>query len=344
MDRKQEILKKLREADEYISGQQLCEALGVSRTAVWKNIGKLKEEGYPIEAVTNKGYRLLSMEAGDVFNAEEVLANMNTEWAGHPLYYKEETGSTNEDIFALSEAGHEQGTVVTAVKQNAGKGRRGRVWISPPDGNVYTSILLMPHIRPDVAPMVTLVMALSAIKAMEDLREEMSVSRDECRFGIKWPNDIVASRQGGHYKKVCGILTEMRMEEMEIRDIVIGVGLNVNQEEFAPEIQETASSMKLQLGKAVNRAQLLGKMLEHFEKDYEVFESAKSLAPLKEAYEEYLVNRDRKVRILDPIAPYTGVAKGITQTGELTVIRDDNGETECVGNGEVSVRGVEGYV
>ena len=106
MDRKQEVLRQLREADGYVSGQQLCEALGVSRTAVWKIINRLKEDGYPIEAVTNKGYRLLSVEGKDLLNQEELERRLNTRWAGHPLFYMQETGSTNTDIFRFSGTCH----------------------------------------------------------------------------------------------------------------------------------------------------------------------------------------------------------------------------------------------
>ena len=169
MDRKQEVLRQLREADGYLSGQQLCEALGISRTAVWKIIGKLKQEGYPIEAVTNKGYRLLSVEGRDLFNKEEVENRLRTRWAGHPLIYSEETGSTNADIFGLSDRGYPQGTLAVTSKQTTGKGRRGRTWISPPDVNVYMSILLRPDFRPETAPMLTLVMALAVFRACEEL-------------------------------------------------------------------------------------------------------------------------------------------------------------------------------
>ena len=217
MDRKQEVLRQLREADGYVSGQQLCEALGVSRTAVWKIINRLKEDGYPIEAVTNKGYRLL--------------------WAGHPLIYSEETGSTNSDIFGFSDRGYPQGTLAVTSKQTTGKGRRGRTWISPPGVNIYMSILLKPDFRPETAPMLTLVMAMSVFRACKELYG------DECVFGIKWPNDIVVSARGENYHKICGILTEMRMEEKEIRDIVIGIGINVNQTEFPEEISQTAGSL-----------------------------------------------------------------------------------------------------
>ena len=367
-------MRQLREADEYVSGQQLCEALGVSRTAVWKIIKKLKEDGYPIEAVTNKGYRLLSVEGRDLFNKEELERRLETRWAGRPLVFSEETGSTNADIIRLSEQGFPHGTLAVTSKQTAGKGRRGRTWISPPDVNVYMSILLRPDFRPETAPMLTLVMALAVFRACEELYGEKGRhgigevrrfdteqpdgsgemrrsdigqpdgSGEACRFAIKWPNDIVVSAQGGNWRKVCGILTEMRLEEKEIRDIVIGTGLNVNQTQFPEEISETAGSIALALGHPVGRAELTAEVWKYFEEYYEAFARAQSLAPLKEEYESALVNRGKTVRVLDPRSPYEGVALGISDGGELLVQPDDGSAVREVGTGEVSVRGVMGYV
>ena len=331
-------MRQLREADDYVSGQQLCEALGVSRTAVWKIIKKLKEDGYPIEAVTNKGYRLLSVEGRDLFNKEELERRLQTRWAGHPLIFSEETGSTNADIIMLSEQGYPQGTLAVTSKQTAGKGRRGRTWISPPDVNVYMSILLKPDFRPETAPMLTLVMALAVYRACEELYSEKS------KFAIKWPNDIVVSAQEGSWRKICGILTEMRLEEKEIRDIVIGTGVNVNQTQFPEEIRGTAGSIALALGHPVGRAELTAEVWKHFEEYYEEFARAQSLASLKEEYERALVNRGKKVRVLDPKSPYEGVALGISDEGELLVQPDDESAVREVGTGEVSVRGVMGYV
>ena len=362
MDKKQQILRKLKESQEYLSGQQLSEALGVSRTAVWKIIGKLKQEGYPIEAVTNKGYRLLSVEDRDIFNKEEVENRLRTRWAGHPLLYSEETGSTNNDIFALSDQGFPHGTLALTGTQTAGKGRRGRLWISPPDVNIYMSILLRPDLRPESAPMLTLVMALAVYEACEELyasgkeydTRETAQEADRAqktgdgspslRFGIKWPNDIVVSADGGPYKKICGILTEMRMEEKEIRDIVIGTGINANQTEFPEEIRETAGSLALALGHAVNRAELTAETWRFFEADFEAFCETQSLEPLRDKYEAALVNRGRKVRVLDPQDPYEGTAMGITAGGELIVRPQDGSADREVSSGEVSVRGVMGYV
>ena len=318
MDRKQEVLRQLRGSGEYVSGQQLCETLGVSRTAIWKIIKKLKEDGYPIEAVTNKGYRLLSVEGKDLFNREEIERRLTTRWAGHPLIYSEETGSTNADIFRLSEEGYPQGTLAVTSKQTAGKGRRGRSWISPPDVNVYMSILLKPAFRPETAPMLTLVMALAVYRACEELHGA------ECTFGIKWPNDIVVSARGGSCHKICGILTEMRMEEKEIRD--------------------TAGSLALALEHPVGRADLTASVWKYFEGYYEAFAKAQTLEPLREEYERALVNRGKKVRVLDPIEPFEGTALGINAEGELLVLPEDGSAVREIGTGEVSVRGVMGYV
>lgn len=345
MSRKQEILQRLSESGEYVSGQELCEMLGVSRTAVWKNIQKLKEEGYPIEAVTNKGYRLLSVAEADILDREQIASKLTTAWAGRPLIYKEETGSTNDDIFGLAAEGYPHGTLVVTSRQTAGKGRRGRTWISPREGNVYMSILLKPDLPPEVTPMLTVVMALSVYQASLDIaaaQPEEQAAR--CRFGIKWPNDIVVSVDDGPYRKLCGILTEMRMEDREISAITIGIGLNVNQTEFAPEIAENATSYGLAFGSKINRAALTAYTWNHFEENYSLFTQTQDFSKLHNAYEEGLVNKGRAVHVLDPRTPFTGTAVGINMQGELLVQPDDGSAVRTVASGEVSVRGVKGYV
>ena len=322
--------------------------LGVSRTAVWKNIQKLKEEGYPIEAVTNKGYRLLSVGEADIFDREQIAAKLKTAWAGRPLIYREETGSTNDDMFALAAQGYPHGTLLVASRQTAGKGRRGRTWISPREGNIYMSILLKPDLPPDVTPMLTVVMALSVYQASLDAVSAQDASSEEdaarCRFGIKWPNDIVVSVDGGPYRKLCGILTEMRMEDREISAITIGIGLNVNQTEFASEIAENATSYSLALGRKINRAALTAWTWNHFEENYNLFAQTQDFSKLHDAYEEGLVNKGRTVHVLDPRAPFTGTAVGINLQGELLVQPDDGSPVRTIASGEVSVRGVQGYV
>ena len=336
---KEKILNLLRQADGYLSGQGISQLLGVSRTAVWKSIRKLQEDGYQIEAVTNRGYRLIDAAGPDLMNQYELDAAMRTKWAGHPVLYKEKTGSTNDDIQTLSDEGYPEGTLVISSCQTAGRGRRGRTWISPEDGNIYMSILLRPQIEVEKTPMCTLIMALAVWEALADL-----YGGESGLFGIKWPNDIVARMPDGQYKKLAGILTQMRLEDTEIRDVVIGTGINANIREFPPEISSTATSIAQATGGNVNRVQLTAGIWVHFEQDYERFLECRSLAPLRTAYEKALVNKGREVRVLDPAGEYTGTAAGITTTGELIVTPDGAEAPVFVGAGEISVRGVMGYV
>ncbi len=333
---KQKILRRLREAQDYLSGQELSEDLGISRTAVWKNIRNLKKEGYPIEAVTNRGYRLSAVETedADLFNEEEILRHLKTAWVGHPFYFAAETGSTNEDVFRLSGQGSPQGTAAVAAIQTAGRGRRGRQWISPA-GNIYMSILLRPDLSPEAAPSLTLVMAMAVAAGVTEITGLPAQ--------IKWPNDIVMQDPEGQFRKVCGILTEMRVENAEIRDIVIGIGINVNQTVFSEEIRETASSLRLITGHSVSRSALTAAVWAHFERYCTLFLDHRGFAPLREEYESVLANRGRHVRVLDPAQPYDGTALGIDERGAL-LVRKEDGSICRIESGEVSVRGIAGYV
>lgn len=328
---KSDILTLLRNSRDYVSGQQLCDQFGVSRTAVWKAINQLKEEGYRIEAVSHKGYRLL--ESPDVLSRSEVLSRLKTKWAGQQLFYLEETGSTNIDAKHYAEEGEPHGTTVIAEKQNAGRGRRGKYWESPPGSAIYMTIMLKPDFAPDKASMLTLVMALSVAEAITEATG--------LQAGIKWPNDVVVNK-----KKVCGILTELNVETDYIRHVVIGVGINVNNgapEEFPEEIRETATSLRIEAGTPFSRAELLERVLERFEKNYDTFVTTLDLRLLIEAYGRYLLNLNMEVNVLDPKGSYTGVARGISTTGELLVEKED-GEMKTVYAGEVSVRGLYGYI
>lgn len=329
-----DILTCLRSSGDYVSGQQLCERLGVSRTAVWKVINQLKEEGYRIESVPSRGYRLVESPA-DVYSESEIASRLHTKWAGKKLYFFESTGSTNPDAKRFAEEGAPHGATVVADRQTAGRGRRGRSWESPAGCSVYFTIVIRPAFAPDKASMITLVMALAVAEAIHEVTG--------LDTGIKWPNDIVVNG-----KKVVGILTEMSMtpEMNEIQFLVAGVGVNVNQNgpaDFPEELRRTATSLKMECGKTVDRAVLLERILARFEADYETFERSFCLSGLKQRYEQRLIGRDAAVRVLDPAGEYTGISRGITDTGELVVERED-GERTLVYAGEVSVRGLYGYV
>lgn len=331
---KTEILTLLRESGGYISGQELCSRFGVSRTAVWKVMNQLKEEGYVIEAVQNKGYRLA--ENPDVLSLSELKSRIHNKWAGNEIYYYEETGSTNIDAKRLAEEGACHGTVVAADKQTSGRGRRGRTWQSPAGKDIYFTILLRPDFQPDQAAGLTLVMALSVAQALSKALPQSEPEKSG--VGIKWPNDVVVNG-----KKVCGILTEMNLETDYIQYVVTGVGINVNMEKMPEELEATATSLLLEGGKEIGRAGLLQEVLERYEENYEKYEKFRSLKLLQQEYNSYLVNRDRQVRILDPKGEWGGTARGIDAAGEL-LVETAEGKTVKVYAGEVSVRGLYGYV
>lgn len=324
---KAEILRMLRETEGYVSGQELCNKFGVSRTAVWKAVNQLKEAGYEIEAAQNKGYHLLSVP--DVMDQVELESIRATEWAGCEIHYFDSIDSTNTKAKELAEEGHPAGTLVVADQQVSGKGRRGRVWESPHGTGIFMTLLLKPDINPNNASMLTLVAAMATAGAISRVTGENAQ--------IKWPNDIVIDG-----KKICGILTEMSAQFDYINHIVIGIGINVHNEEFPEEIRETAGSLLLSCGKRFHRADLIEAFLEEFEKYYAVYLETEDMEGLYKEYNLMLVNMGRQVKVLDPKEPFEGKAMGITKKGELIV--DTWESRKLVSSGEVSVRGIYGYV
>ena len=325
---KEEILKMLRETDGYISGQELCNKFGVSRTAIWKVMKQLKEAGYNIEAQQNKGYHIVS--APDVMDAAELKSIWKPKWVGCEILYFDSIDSTNTKAQELAEKGYPSGTLVVADKQIAGKGRRGRNWESPSGCGIFMTLMLKPDINPNNASMLTLVSALAVAKALADITGKDAK--------IKWPNDIVIDG-----RKVCGILTEMSAQFDYINNIVIGIGINVNNSSFPEEISATASSLRLLSGgKKYRRAEIIEKIMEYFEKYYSIFLETEDLSALVNEYDAMLVNMKKQVKVLDPKEPFEGKAMGITKTVELIV--DTWESRKLVSSGEVSVRGIYGYV
>lgn len=325
---KTEILKLLRETDGYVSGQQISDRFGVSRTAVWKVIRQLQDEGYQVEAVRNKGYHIV--DSPDVMTKEELDSLMDTRWAGKNIVYYDATDSTNLRIKQLGDEGAPHGTLAVADRQTAGRGRRGRAWESPAGGSIYMSLLLRPKFRPDKASMLTLVAACSVAEGIKDC-EDVNVQ-------IKWPNDIIIEG-----RKLVGILTELSTQIDYINHVTVGIGINVNIQEFPDEIRNTATSLRIECGHTVRRAPIIAAVMKHMEKNYETFLQTEDLTGLMEKYSALLVNKDKDVRIIGAKEQYQAHALGITPTGELIVRRGD-GTEETVYAGEVSVRGVYGYV
>ena len=265
---------------------------------------------------------------GSIYNETTIADQIHTKWAGKTVHFARETDSTNLWIKRLAKEGAPEGTLALAEFQSAGRGRLGRSWEVPEGTSVMMSILLRPKFEPQYAPMLTLVMGMAVAKAVKKFGFDVS---------IKWPNDVVVS-----HKKICGILTEMGVRDGKIDYAVIGVGINVNIKEFPEEMADKATSLYLESGKEFDRSQIPGLVMEAFEKYYEKFAATCDLSGLKEEYESILANYNQSVRVLAK-EPYEGVARGITDGGELLVEKTD-GTIVAVSAGEVSVRGLYSYV
>ena len=265
---------------------------------------------------------------GSIYNETTIADQIHTKWAGKTVHFARETDSTNLWIKRLAKEGASEGTLALAEFQSAGRGRLGRSWEVPEGTSVMMSILLRPKFEPQYAPTLTLVMGMAVAKAVKNLGFDVS---------IKWPNDVVVS-----HKKICGILTDMGVRDGKIDYAVIGVGINVNIKEFPEEMADKATSLYLESGKEFDRSQIPGLVMEAFEEYYEKFAATCDLSGLKEEYESILANYNQPVRVLAK-EPYEGVARGITDGGELLVEKTD-GTIVAVSAGEVSVRGLYSYV
>lgn len=325
---KDKILQMLRETEGFISGQEICSRFGVSRTAVWKAIKQLREEGYDIVAVNNKGYRL--EQTPDVIYEQELRSLLHTKWFGNRILYFDSIDSTNNELKRQAETQVCHGLLAVAEEQTAGRGRRGHGWVSPPGTGIWFSFLLKPDVSPDKASMLTLVAAMAVARAITETTGLVSQ--------IKWPNDIVVNK-----KKVCGMLTELSAEMTQINYVVIGIGINANNREFPDEIKETASSLFIESGKPVKRAAVIEAVGRYFEQYYDEFIKAGDLSLIMDEYNGMLANAGNQVRIISNDSEEIYTAIGINPQGEL-MVKDAEGNVKDIRSGEVSVRGLYGYV
>ena len=325
---KEKILKILSEAGGHVSGEALSQELGVSRTAVWKAINRLKEEGHKIDSVRNKGYFLEKTTTELV--ADVIRLALPGESIFKSLKVYDTIDSTNTEAKRLWQQGEKNPMLVIAKEQTMGKGRRGRTWLSPKEGSLSMTMLLMPDIEPVHASMLTLIAGLAVSLALEEMTG--------MEAGIKWPNDLVMDS-----RKVCGILTEMSAEMDYIHHVEVGIGINVNQDSFDEEIQDMATSVARACGKQISRPALIGGVVRHFERLYKPFLKDKNLGFMMEAYNSHCINIGRELKILTRQGDLEGIGLGITATGELQ-IRLNDGTISSVNAGEVSVRGLYGYI
>ncbi len=325
---KEKVLELLKQSDGYISGQEICRKLGVSRTAVWKDIRLLKEEGYEVLAVNNKGYRLISEP--DIVTPEKIKEYLTTNEFGKEIFYFDEVDSTNIRAKLSGETGGAHGTLFVANEQLSGRGRKGRSWETPKGSSIAMTFLLRPKIDIQNISGLTILSAVAVAKALRD------VASIEAK--IKWPNDVVVNG-----KKICGILTEMSSEGTDINYVVVGIGINIFMTEFEPELSDKATSVRIENGTGCDRSKLTAFVANHFEALYLKFREKGNLDFLIDEYNALLVNKDRQVYVIEGENRTEYTALGLACNGGLKVL-DANGNEEIIISGEVSVRGIYGYV
>ncbi|WP_294907419.1 biotin--[acetyl-CoA-carboxylase] ligase [uncultured Ruminococcus sp.] len=317
------ILDILLNADDFISGQEISEKLGVSRQAVWKAINALKEKGYEIQSVTNRGYRLVS--SPNYLNESSLKSLLHNKIIGKNLIVLDSVDSTNDYLKKLGNEGCENGTVVAAREQTKGKGRLGRTWQSKKDDGIAFSVLLRPNVAPSEVSAITPLAGLAVCKAIREYTKLDCV--------IKWPNDIIVGR-----KKLVGILTEMSAEFDAVEYVITGIGINVDHTSFPEEIAFKATSLLLETGRHVDKNEFLACVLEHIENEF--VKNNLELTPTALAeYTDLCATLGRSVTFQRGTRRISGMAVGVSEHGELKVMMSD-GTIYLVNSGEVTVQGI----
>jgi BirA family biotin operon repressor/biotin-[acetyl-CoA-carboxylase] ligase len=310
------VLGLLREFDDFVGGQALCDKLDVPRAELLTRIDSLRARGYVIQSSGGRGYRLI--EIPDGVSEQEIGPLLSTNDLGRTIHYSAELGSTNDEAHRLADAGAQHGEVVIAEVQTKGRGRRGRKWSSPPGKSLAMSIILRPSIPSVRAPELTLTAAVAVCEALREL--------GALETRIKWPNDLEC---GG--RKIAGLLTELRAEPDGVRHAVLGLGLNVSSEpgDFPPELAAIATSLRQECGGHVPRPLVAAAVLEHLE-EWLVLHETEGFAPVRARWSELSSTLGRRVRA-DSLE---GIAAGLAEDGAL-LIRTDAGSLERVVAGDI---------
>ncbi|MDN5708060.1 MAG: biotin--[acetyl-CoA-carboxylase] ligase [Planococcus sp. (in: firmicutes)] len=308
---------------EPVSGQQLADEFGVSRTAIWKHMKELEEMGYEIESVRKKGYRIQS--SPDSLEAFLVQSGLKTEKIGKRIEYMEQCASTQIVAHQLAQEGAPDGTVVIAELQTEGRGRLMRKWDSAKGQGIWMSVILRPDVPPHKAPQFTLVAAVAIVRAIQTVTG--------LEASIKWPNDILFGT-----KKATGILTELQSDADGIQALIIGIGVNVNQEreDFDADVQDIATSLRLESGQPVNRRELVQEIL-HFLEVYTELYIEKGFAPLKILWEGHSATIGKAVRARMSRETLEGVAEGITEDGVLQ-LRTADGKLHGIYSADIELK------
>jgi BirA family biotin operon repressor/biotin-[acetyl-CoA-carboxylase] ligase len=320
-DVRQQILRLFQErSGQFVSGVDLSRQLDVSRAAVWKQIEHLRARGYQIEAVKARGYRLL--KDPDLLTADEIRARLQTEVIGREVFCFEQTDSTNLQALRLAEQGAVDGTILVAEAQASGKGRLGRLWLSPGGVNLYTSIILRPPIPPRDAPHLTFLSAVAVVRAIDEVCELST--------RVKWPNDILL--QG---RKVAGLLNELSAETDAIHAVVLGIGLNINmtEEQFPSDLRYPATSLAIAAGQTFSRLDLACALYRQLDELYLAY-LRDGFTPIRLAWEACCDLVGQQVRVDCGRQQLSGRVRGIDNDGAL-LLQAANGQTERILAGDV---------
>lgn len=319
---KDKVIEILSEAGDYVSGEELSRQLGVSRTAIWKYIKALREEGYEIGSSTNKGYILESCP--ERLDAEKVSGGAFFETVGTKIEIMDSVDSTNNEVKRRAADGAESGLIIAAERQTGGKGRLGREWCSD-EGGLYFTALLRPELPPTDIASITLAAGYAVCLA---IRRATGLDAR-----IKWPNDIVIGN-----KKVCGILTEMAAQSDMLDYVAIGIGVNVNHKSFPEEIGGKATSLLIETGESFDRNALLREMIYYLDAVLSSFLISLYIDDM-DNFRGLCVTIGRQVSVTRNGAELTGTATDVNALGEL-IIRDSDGKEHTINSGEVTVQGI----
>jgi len=318
-----QILKALRENGDGVSGAELAHKLQVSRAAIWARIEDLRSLGYDIEASPHLGYRLLS--APDALHADDLYSRLSrTKVVGRDIRVFEETTSSNDVVARLARDGLKEGVVVFAESQSKGRGRLGRRWLSPARKGLWFSILLRPDLRPQETTRLTIASATALRRAI--------AGQTGLAAEIKWPNDILV---GG--KKTAGILTELYAELDRVQYAILGIGIdvNLNPSDFPPELRSLATSLRIELGKAVSRPELAVRVLHELDCDYDRICSG-SFGAVAEEWQEHCTTIGLEVVIRTGNREIRGRAESLDDDGAL-LLRTEHGHLERVIGGDLTL-------
>jgi BirA family biotin operon repressor/biotin-[acetyl-CoA-carboxylase] ligase len=306
-----------------ISGARIAREIGVSRSTVWRSVERLRELGVKVKGHPRTGYFLERVP--DILTPDMLRQGLKGSLFGKRIYHFFKTDSTNRVAMELGNAGEPEGAVVLAEEQTAGRGRAGRAWHSERGTGIYVTVLLRPKLAPVQAPLLTMMAGLSAHAAIH--------SQTGLAIDLKWPNDLMVRG-----KKLGGILTEMYAEPSQIRFVILGIGINVNQEKFPAELSSVATSLRTESGKMHSRLELLVRLLREFESDYNRFlrEGPASVVQRFQAISSYA--RGKRVRVNSGTETFSGTTSGLSPEGLLRVERDD-GNMVTVIAGDVSEAG-----